>query len=63
MERSEMSSSQIEDYPERTSEKNKNLLARARSLGEILREHPDIQSNSPELYLLGYLKNLGSRKI
>ena len=63
MERSEMSSSQIEDYPERASEKNRNLLARARSLGEILREYPDIQSNSPELYLLGYLKNLGSRKI
>jgi len=39
------------------------ILAKAKSLGEILRKYPHIQSNSPELYVLSYLGKLGSRKI
>ncbi len=53
----------LEDQPGPMPEKKSETLAKARSLGKILREHPDIQSNSPELYVLTYLDNLGSHKI
>lgn len=45
------------------SEKNSRFFTNAKSLGKILKEYPNIQSNSPELYILSYLENLGSRKI
>ncbi|AKM81663.1 MAG: hypothetical protein UT13_C0001G0705 [Candidatus Pacebacteria bacterium GW2011_GWF2_38_9] len=37
--------------------------SKARSLGEILRRYPKMQSNSPELYVLSYLNELGGAKI
>lgn len=36
---------------------------KAKSLGEILRKYPRMQSNSPELYVLSYLNELGGAKI
>ena len=36
------------------------LREKSRNLGQIMRNHPRFQSNSPELYLLAYLKELGS---
>lgn len=53
----------MEEQPGPVSEKRSRLFANAKSLGKILREHPNMQSNSPELYILSYLENLGSRKI
>lgn len=51
-----------------TLEKNKEarvkayeaLREKSRNLGQIMMNHPRFQSNSPELYLLAYLKELGS---
>jgi hypothetical protein len=37
--------------------------SKAKSLGEILRKYPKMQSNSPELYVLSYLNELGGAKI
>ncbi len=45
------------------SEKYEALQIRSRNLGEIMRNHPEFQSNSPELYLLAYLKELGSKEV
>lgn len=53
----------MEDQLGPAVEKKSRLFAHAKSLGKILREHPNVQSNSPELYILSYLENLGSRKI
>lgn len=39
------------------------LKARSKNLGELMKNNPRFQSNSPELYLLAYLKELGSAKI
>jgi hypothetical protein len=39
------------------------LRQKSKNLGEIMRNHPRFQSNSPELYLLAYLKELGSAEI
>ncbi len=39
------------------------LASKAKSLGQIMQKHPQFQSNSPELYLLAYLKELGLAKI
>ena len=51
-----------------TLEKNKEarlkayeaLREKSRNLGQIIMNYPNFQSNSPELYLLAYLKELGS---
>lgn len=51
-----------------TLEKNKEarlkayetLRKKSKNLGQIMMSHPRFQSNSPELYLLAYLKELGS---
>ena len=40
-----------------------SLRERSRNLGQIMRSNPKFQSNSPELYLLAYLKELGSAEI
>jgi hypothetical protein len=45
------------------SEKSPQLSTRAGILGKILQKYPKLQSNSPELYVLSYLDNLGSHKI
>jgi hypothetical protein len=37
--------------------------SKAKSLGEILKRYPKMQSNSPELYVLSYLNELGGAKI
>lgn len=46
-----------------TTEKDKlvaktqdRLATQVRNLGQIMRKHPELQSNSPELYMLAYLK-------
>mgnify|MGYP007061465687 FL=1 len=52
----------VEDQPGPVP-KNREMLIQARYLGEILRNNPKIQSNSPELYLLTYLKRFGSDKV
>lgn len=38
------------------------LATKAKNLGQIMQKHPQFQSNSPELYLLAYLKELGLAK-
>lgn len=53
----------VEDQPGPDLERKSKLFANAKSLGKILRRYPNVQSNSPELYILSYLENLGSRKI
>lgn len=45
------------------SEKSPQFSTRAAILGKILQKYPKLQSNSPELYILSYLDNLGSHKI
>ena len=59
--------------PTEAAEYSKNRESRAKAyeafreksknLGEIMRNHPRFQSNSPELYLLAYLKELGSTQV
>ncbi len=39
------------------------LREKSKNLGEIMKNNPKFQSNSPELYLLAYLKELGSTEI
>lgn len=39
------------------------LYKKSRNLGQIMEEYPEYGSNSGELYLLAYLKELGSAKI
>ena len=39
------------------------LREKSKNLGQIMRSNPKFQSNSPELYLLAYLKELGSTEI
>ena len=39
------------------------LSQKAKNLGEIMQKNPRFQSNSPELYLLAYLKELGLAKV
>jgi len=53
----------VEDQPGPMSENKAQMLIQAKNLGEILRNNPKIQSNSPELYLLTYLKRFGSDKV
>jgi hypothetical protein len=38
------------------------LATKAKSLGQIMQKYPEVQSNSPELYLLAYIKELGLAK-
>jgi len=38
------------------------LARKSRSIGQIMKNHPNYQSNSPELYLLAYLTELGLAK-
>lgn len=38
------------------------LASKAKNLGQIMQKHPQFQSNSPELYLLAYIKELGLAK-
>ena len=45
------------------SEKSPQFSTRAAILGKILQKYPKLQYNSPELYVLTYLDNLGSHKI
>ena len=40
-----------------------SLRQKAKNLGQIMQNHPRFQSNSPELYLLAYLKELGSSQV
>ncbi len=53
----------VEDQPGPMSESKAQMLIQARNLGEILRNNPKIQSNSPELYFLASLKRFGSDKV
>lgn len=35
------------------------LTKHVKNLGQIMQKHPELQSNSPELYMLAYMKELG----
>ncbi len=35
------------------------LTKHVRNLGQIMQKHPELQSNSPELYMLAYMKEFG----
>jgi hypothetical protein len=37
--------------------------SRAKIIGQILQKYPNIQSTSPELYFLAYVKRFGADKI
>lgn len=53
----------LEDQPDPIPKEKPGLLVNAKILGKILQQHPNIQSNSPEFYMLAYLESLGSHKI
>jgi hypothetical protein len=35
------------------------LATRVKNIGQIMQKHPELQSNSPELYMLAYMKEFG----
>jgi hypothetical protein len=40
-----------------------SLREKSRNLGQIMKNYPGLQSNSPALYVLAYLKELGSGEV
>ena len=54
---------QREADPSPVPEEESRLADYAQNIGRILQKYPKVQSNSPELYILSYLENLGSRKV
>lgn len=54
----------FEDTREETAARASEILSeKAKRLGQIMQNHPQLQSNSPELYMLAYLTELGLAKI
>jgi hypothetical protein len=52
----------VKHHQYKMAESYQILARKSRNLGQIMKNNPKYQSNSPELYLLAYLTELGLAK-